>query len=173
MIAFPQLVGNGIVNLFRQQGQGVGYSRGDLPGGQPSRSRVDRLHGQLLVFGQELRGEHLPPEQCSGDLSPEQVCSSLPQHGGDVAVVEEGKGHVAFPIGDAGFVQGHAPTDPLFRGGAQYRPLDHRHFSHNCFPDGSVKAPVLIGSGIQPQQIPHGGGAQLLKEFFSFFTNAF
>ena len=62
---------------------------------------------------QELRGEHLPPQEGAGDLPPEQVGFPLPQQGGDVLVVEKGQGHVAVPVGDGGLVEQLAAPYPV------------------------------------------------------------
>ena len=164
VVLLPQRVGQGVVELLGEHGQGVFHRRPNLPGGEPRRGRVHRLDGELLCLGQELRGQHLPPQEGAGDLPPEEVGFPFPQQGGYVLVVEKGQGHVAVAVGDGGLVQQLAALHPVLRGPPQDCGLHHRHLVEGGVPDEAVLAPVLVGAGVKPEQIPHRGDAQLAEE---------
>ena len=173
LVLLPQPVGEGVVHRLRQQLQGVLHGRGDHPGGEPLGGGVDGHHRQSLALRQKLGGEHLPAQEGARHLPSEQVGLPLFQQGGDVPVVEEGEGQVRLPVGDGGLVQQLPAPHPVFRGFAQHGGPHHRHLLQHRVPDGGGLAPVLIGPGVQPQQVPHGGGPQLPVQGGAFFPHAF
>ena len=164
LVLLPDGLGEGVVDGLGQQLQGRPYGGGDHPGGEPGGGGVHRHHRQGLALRQELGGAHLPAQQGAGDLAPEQVGLPLPEEGGDVPVVEKGEGQVCLPVGDLQLVEGHALADPGLAGGAQHLAPDHRHLPQGGGGDGDLDAPVLVGPGVQPQQVPCGGGPQLPVE---------
>ncbi len=116
------------MNLFRQQGQGILDRRSNLPGGQTCCGRVDGLNGHALPFREEFRRKHLPAQQGTGHFPAEQVGFPFLEEGGNIFVVEKGKGQVGFSVGSHGFIEGFSPSDSGFRGSTQHLGLDHSHF---------------------------------------------
>ena len=86
----------------------------------------------------------------------------VPMHpGGGVPIVEQGHQHRILPVGHPEAVEGHALAHPVFGGGGGHIAPHAAGFAGAGVGGVDTPGPVLVGPGIVPQQVAHGGNMQL------------
>ena len=154
-VFLPHGIGQRVPQQLRQQVKGGLHRISNLPGGQSHSLGVYRHNGSAFFRRYKVRRGHLPPGEGTLHFSPEQILFSLHQHGLDIGIVEIGEHHIPHTVGHVHFKQRHALSDKLPPGFPQYRCPNHRHIMERSPVNRSGFAPILIGTGIQAQKVPH------------------
>ena len=93
MVLLPQRVGQGVVELLGEHGQGVFHRRPNLPGGEPRRGRVHRL---------DVRDEHVGHrmhDDVERFVLEHAKVGHAGTHGGKFQILPAGHGAVLLELG--------------------------------------------------------------------------
>ena len=157
---------------LRQHFERVSDRVGDGLARQSRGGTVNRMDSHAVTRRRKGRRNHLGAVAVKGDFSVKEIFSAISQHPADIAVVEKDNLERPRVVADAALGQNPSAADHGVGNRGREPRLDAVDALLGDIRDRGDRGPVLIGAGIEIDQLPDAADAELLKLLGAFGADA-